>query len=92
MDLTAEQMIDIAGMKAIYGHLKNDPEIKQALQVIGEEKDLAEIGQWMIDGDVDKFKEAFINGRIKAYNDNSIPYTQAIYCLYLPPYYRQLYT
>ena len=86
-DLTAAQMIDIARMQAIYGHLQNDPEIKQALIVNGEEKDLAEIGQWMIDGNVAEFEKAMRSGRIKIYSGNSIPNTNAIYCLYLPPYY-----
>ncbi|HXS59741.1 MAG TPA: hypothetical protein VN703_02895 [Candidatus Sulfopaludibacter sp.] len=86
-DLTAAQMIDIAGMKAIYGHLKNDPEIEHALIVDGEEKDLAEIGQWMIDGNVEDFEKAMLSGRIKMYYGTSIPSTNAIYCLYLPPYY-----
>lgn len=86
-DLTAAQMIDIASMKAIYGHLINDPEIKYALIVDGEEKDLAEIGQWMIDGDVPEFEKAIKSGRIKLYQGTSIPISNAIYCLYLPPYY-----
>lgn len=87
LDLTAAQMIDIASMKAIYAHLENDENIELALEVKGEEKDLAEIGQWMIDGDLDKFEEAFINGRIKPYIDFNISLGTAIYCLYVPPYY-----
>lgn len=86
-ELTAEQMIDIARMQAIYGHLQNDPEIETALIVDGEEKDLAEIGQYMMDGNVPEFEKAIKSGRIKIYAGNSIPKTNAIYCLYLPPYY-----
>lgn len=34
MELTAAQMIDIAGMKAIYAHLFNDPKIEIALIIV----------------------------------------------------------
>lgn len=85
--MTAAQMIDIASMKAIYAHLKTNPEIEMALQVQGKESDLAEIGQWMMDGNVDKFNEAIEQQRISIYRGNVIPITNAIYCLYLPPYY-----
>jgi hypothetical protein len=86
-DLTAEQLIDIARMQTIYGHLETDNEIEKALIVEGGEKDLAEIGQWMLEGDVDNFSIAIKSGRIKEYVGSSIPNTNSIYCLYLPPYY-----
>jgi hypothetical protein len=87
MTLTAAQMIDIAPMRAIYAHLQNNPEIENALIVDGEEKDLAEIGQWMIDGDTDSFLNTIESGRLKIYTGTTIPATNSIYCLYLPPYY-----
>ena len=90
MRLTAAQLIDIAGMKAIYAHLDNDPEIEKALQIFGDRKDLAEIGDWMMNGsvkDVENFSTACKSGKIKLYTGNEIPATNAIYCLYLPPFY-----
>ncbi|HVA97655.1 MAG TPA: hypothetical protein VNG53_02070, partial [Bacteroidia bacterium] len=80
-------MIDIASMKAIYAHLELDPEIETALIVEGKENDLAEIGQWMMDENLEKVKDSFESGRIKQYIGFSIPITNSIYCLYLPPFY-----
>ncbi len=87
MHLTAAQLIDIAGMRAIYAHLGFDPEISDALQVKGQESDLAEIGQWFIESNTDEVEKAFKDKRIEFYTVYSIPADNAIYCLYLPPYY-----
>lgn len=87
MELTAAQMIDMASMRAIYGHLQNDPEITDALQVFGEKKDLAQIGEWFINGNKLAVEQAFAENKIKFYKEAEIQIDNAILCLYLPPFY-----
>lgn len=87
--MTAAEMIDITRMRTLYAHLQNNPEISHILQVEdNNEPLLAEIGEAMIDGNVDAFNKYVTDSKIKAIGDTQpVPETNAVYCLYLPPYY-----
>ena len=86
--ITASQMIDITRMRSLYAHRQTNPEIETILQVSdNNEKELAEIGQVMIDGDVKEFKKIILEGKIKRISGYPIPETNAVYCLFIPPYY-----
>lgn len=86
--MTPSEMIDITRMRTLYAHLQNNPEISQIIQVEdNNEPLLAEVGEIMIAGNVTAFSNYCKEGKIKMLTDNSIPETNAVYCLYLPPYY-----
>lgn len=84
----AKEMIDITRMRTLYNYRDGDSEIEQIFQVSdNNEPLLAEIGQTMIDGNLDKFKQFLDEGEIKMIFGRPIPETNAVYCLYIPPYY-----
>lgn len=84
----AKEMIDITRMRTLYNYRDGESDIEQILQVPdNDEPLLAEIGQAMIDGDVDKFKQYSDEGKVKMIFGKPIPETNAVYCLFLPPYY-----
>lgn len=90
--MTTAEMIDITRMKTLYAHLQNNPDISHILQVEdNNEKLLAEVGDAMLIGDLVAFENYIKEGKIiKLMQGNSsmtVPETNAVYCLYLPPYY-----
>lgn len=86
--MTAKEMIDITSMRSLYAHLSNNPDIEYILQVTdNNEPLLAEIGQTMLDGNTEAFSTYAKDGKIKQLIGNEVPATNAVYCLYIPPYY-----
>lgn len=84
----AKEMIDITRMRTLYNYRDGNSEIEAILQVDdNNEPLLAEIGQTMIDGDIYSFEQYMKDGKIKMITGKPIPETNAVYCLYIPPYY-----
>lgn len=96
--MTCKEMIDATGFKTLIGHLQNNPDIHTIIQVF--DADLAEVGEaFKEETNIEQVQELFAEKIIGIYafnkggginRNNIIPevsLTQAVDCLYLPPYY-----
>ena len=86
--MTTEEMVDMTKMATIYNHYENDPEISVIVQVEDNNKELLiETGQILIDGDIPTLDKKLKEGKVRFLTTKSVPPTNSVYCLYLPPMY-----
>lgn len=86
--MTTAEMIDLTGMRTLYAHRGHNPNIQEIFQVQDNNEELlAKVGDMFINGDVVSFEQALKNEEVKMITGFPVPETNAVKCLYLPPYY-----
>lgn len=74
--------IDVTRFQTVLDHLKNDNQITGFINV--EDQDLATVGAYCVDGDIENFSALIKEGKI---SKRPVPANNAVDVLYLPPFY-----
>jgi len=97
--MTCNEMIDATGFKLLLGHLQNNPDIHTIIQVFDgvdlatvseefkKEDEVRQIQVWMNENKLDVYAVNKGNGIGRNIKVKEVLETQAVDCLYLPPFY-----